>query len=97
MTAEAVPLDALLAARERMIAELQRGIDADERRFFLSLLAGTPEWPLLDIAHIEQLPGLRWKLHNLLQLQKRNAKRFAEQTEALRTRLASITAPNPES
>lgn len=90
MTAEAVPLDALLAARERMIDELQHGIDSDEQRFLMSLLAGEPEWGLLGVAHVEQLPGVRWKLHNLLQLKKKNAKRFAEQTEALRTRLAAI-------
>jgi len=35
MTAEPVPLDALLAARERMLRELQQGLDADERRFLL--------------------------------------------------------------
>jgi predicted nucleotidyltransferase component of viral defense system len=71
MTAEAVPLDALLAARQRMIDEIQHGVDADERRFLMSLLAGEPEWRLLGVAHIEQLPGVRWKLHNLLELQSR--------------------------
>jgi predicted nucleotidyltransferase component of viral defense system len=89
MTADPIPLSALLAARERMVRELQHGIDANERRFLLSLVAGAPEWPLLGIAHLEQLPGIRWKLRNLLQLQKSNARRFAQQTEALRTRLAS--------
>jgi|GEM_PF-5115041 len=38
-------------------------------------------------AHLEQLPGIRWKLHNLVQLKKINAKKFAEQADALTTRL----------
>lgn len=42
MTAEPVPLDALLTARERMVREIQQGLDDDERRFLLSLAAGTP-------------------------------------------------------
>ncbi len=83
MTAEPVELDALLAARERMMRELQQGLDDNERRFLLSLVAGAPEWPLLDIAHLEHLPGIRWKVHNLAQLQKTNAKKFAEQSDAL--------------
>ena len=91
MTAEPVPLDALLAARERMLQELQQGLDADERRFLLSLAAGTPEWSLLGIAHLEQLPGIRWKLHNLAQLQKTDAKRFAEQADLLAARLAALS------
>jgi hypothetical protein len=87
MTAEPVPLDALLAARERMVREIQQGLD-DERRFLLSLAAGTPEWSLLGIAHLEHLPGIRWKLHNLAQLQKADAKKFAEQADVLTAKFA---------
>jgi hypothetical protein len=89
MTAEPVPLDALLAARERMVRQLQQGLDDDERRFLLSLVAGAPDWSLLNIAHLEHLPGIRWKLHNLAQLQRTNAKKFAEQAEILSARLAA--------
>lgn len=87
MTADPVPLDVLLAARERMMRELQQGLDDNERRFLLSLVGGTPEWSLLDIAHLEQLPGIRWKLHNLAQLQKTDARKLAEQADTLAARL----------
>ena len=90
MTAEPVPLDALLAARERMVRELQQGLDDNERRFLLSLVAGTPDWSLLGIAHLEHLPGIRWKLRNLAQLQKTDARRFAEQADLLAARLAAL-------
>lgn len=87
MTTEPVELAALLAARERMVRQLQGGLDTDERRFLLSLVAGHPEWPLLGIAHAEHLPGLRWKLHNLAQLELKSPGKFAEQAEALAQRL----------
>lgn len=83
MTAEPVELDALLAARERMMRELQQGLSPDERRFLLSLVAAAPEWSLLGLPHLEQLPGLRWKLQNLERLRKTNARKFAEQSDAL--------------
>lgn len=89
MTAEPVPLDVLLAARERLVRELQQGLDDSERRFLLSLVAGTPDWSLLGIAHLEHLPGIRWKLRNLTQLQKTNARKFAAQADALADRLAT--------
>jgi predicted nucleotidyltransferase component of viral defense system len=95
MTAEPVPLDALLMARERLVGELQQGLDESERRFLLSLVAGAPEWHLLDIAHVEHLPGLRWKLHNLSQLLKTNTKKFAEQADTLAERLANVTSLRP--
>lgn len=88
MTAEPVDLPQLLAARERMVHELQSGLDADERRFLLTLVAGRPEWSLLGIAHAEHLPGIRWKLHNLAQLERKSPRKFAEQAEALSQRLA---------
>lgn len=87
MTAEPVPLDALLAARERLVREIQQGLDENERRFLLSLVAGAPEWALLGIDQLERLPGVRWKLQNLAQLHKTNAKKFAEQAALLAARL----------
>jgi predicted nucleotidyltransferase component of viral defense system len=88
MTAEPVSLDALLAARQRLMKELQQGLDESERRFLISLVNVAPEWSLLGIPHIELLPGIRWKLHNLEQLQKADPKRFAEQAEMLCRRIA---------
>ena len=87
MTAEPVELDALLAAREQMMRELQQGLTEDERRFLLSLVTAEPEWVLLDIPHGEKLPGVRWKLQNLERLRKANARKFAEQSEELAQRL----------
>ncbi|MEZ0472815.1 hypothetical protein AB5T46_19435 [Luteimonas sp. C3_2_a3] len=89
MTIEPVPLEALLAARERMVQELQQGLDENERQFLLSLAAGNPEWTRLDLVHLDQLPGIRWKMHNLEQLRKANLRKFAEQADTLAARLDS--------
>jgi hypothetical protein len=75
------------AARERLVREIQQGLDEEERRFLLSLVAGKPEWARLGIGHLENLLGVRWKLQNLAQLQKTNAKKFAEQIDLLTARL----------
>ena len=88
MTIEPVELSALQAARERMLRELQDGLDADERAFLLSLVAGRPQWALLGIAHLEHLPGILWKLHNLTQLERKSPRKFAEQSKALGQRLS---------
>lgn len=83
MTTEPVELKALLSARERMVAELQAGLDAAEREFLLSLARNEPNWALLDIEHLEQLPGLRWKLENIGRLAKANPKKLKEQAQEL--------------
>jgi len=88
MTVEPVKIDALLAARERMVRELRQGLTAEERRFLLSLVAAKPEWSLLGAPHLAQLPGLRWKLQNLERLRTVNPKKFVEQSDTLASRLA---------
>ena len=90
MTAGPVSIDALLATRERLVHELQEGLDENERRFLLSLVSGEPDWSSMGVTHLEQLPGIRWKLHNLKQLQKFNVKKFAEQADTLVTKLTAI-------
>jgi hypothetical protein len=49
----------------KTVGELQRGLDAEERGFLLSLVANKPDWALLKLAHLEHLPGIRWKLQIL--------------------------------
>lgn len=83
MTAEPVELSALLLARERMVSELQAGLDAKEREFLLSLARNEANWGLLDIEHLEQLPGIRWKLRNLEQLAKANPQKLKAQAQEL--------------
>ena len=83
LTTAPVELKALLSARERMVAELQASLDAAEREFLLSLARNEPKWDLLGIAHLEQLPGVRWKLENLGRLAKSNPKKLKEQAQEL--------------
>ena len=79
--------ETLLADRARMVQEIQAGLDAGERRFLLSLVAGRPDWSTLGIAHAEYLPGIRWKLHNLQQLAIKSPGKFADQADILAKRL----------
>jgi predicted nucleotidyltransferase component of viral defense system len=83
MTTDPVALEALLAARERMIAELQAGLDAAERAFLMSIARNEPDWTLLQIGHLAQLPGIRWKLANIDRLAKANPKKLKAQARAL--------------
>ena len=76
MTAEPVELAALLATRERMAKDLQQNLNAKERGFLLSIVSNAPEWRLMEIAHLEQLPAIRWKLRNIDQLAKSSPKKL---------------------
>ena len=83
MTVEPVELADLLSARARLIAELRAGLDADERAFLLSVAHNAPDWTLLGIEHLAQLPGMRWKLANLERLAQANPKKLKAQAQEL--------------
>ena len=87
MTSQPTELAELLETRDRMINELHAGLDADERRFLLSLVRAQPEWELLSIPHVSELPAVRWNLQNLSRLQRERAEQFELQYTALAGRL----------
>jgi len=87
MTTDTVALDELIATRERMLAQLQHDLDPNERRFLISLVNLAPDWTLLGIPHVEQLPAIRWKLQNLEHLQQSNPRKFLDQSQSLEQRL----------
>lgn len=87
MTSQPTELAELLETRDRMINELHAGLDTNERRFLLSLVTAQPEWELLGIPHVSELPAVRWKLQNLARLQRERAEQFELQYTALAGRL----------
>ncbi len=89
MTAELVPLDQLLEVRTEMAKYLQQNLEVQERQFLLSLVSGTPKYELLDVPHLHELPGIRWKFKNLGQLHVTNPKKFDEQKKLLEQLLSA--------
>ncbi len=65
MTDEPVALDELLAAREVLIAEIVGNMPVEHRRFLVSFERGEPDWSLLALPNVADLPAVRWRQQNL--------------------------------
>jgi predicted nucleotidyltransferase component of viral defense system len=74
MTRTPVTVQELENARDRLIFNIKSALTQDERAFLLSFKRCEPDWALLMIQGIDQLPALRWKLFNLQKLQKNQTK-----------------------
>lgn len=61
----------LLRVRKELIALLNQALTDEERKFLLSIKLGEPQWELIGIAGIENLPAIRWKLLNIKKLAKK--------------------------
>jgi predicted nucleotidyltransferase component of viral defense system len=90
MTRDEVSLDALLAAQARLIEGLPRQLTERQRSFLLSLVRAEPDWTLLPLPHLQELPALKRKLLNLAKLKKSDATRFRAQADELARRMANV-------
>ena len=88
MTRNPIKLAELEAVRRRLKRELPAALTGSQREFLLGLVAGEPNWQLMKCPHLSQLPAIRWKLQNLAKLKKSNPRKFSQQAEELRARLA---------
>lgn len=55
----------LTAIRSQLPGLLLNSIADNEKEFLISLKTGSPNWELLPIKGIENLPGVQWKLRNI--------------------------------
>jgi hypothetical protein len=75
LTTEAVTYEELETARSFLIKEIHALLLDTERRFLLSIKTGEPQWNLLPVEGIENLPALQWKLTNIRRMDKTKHRR----------------------
>ena len=88
MTRNPITLAELELARRKLKSELPTALTASQRGFLLGLVAGEPDWQLMQCPHLAQLPAIRWKLQNLDRLKKSNPRKFEQQAHELRERIS---------
>lgn len=71
MTAEPVTLKELEDTREELIRGLHAAFTDEDRAFLLAVARGEPDWTLLPGRDVSALPAVRWKLHNIAQMEPR--------------------------
>jgi hypothetical protein len=65
MTDEQVSLIELNESRKRLVQVINKSLTDAERKFLISFKTAEPDWSLLDLPNIENLPAVKWKLLNL--------------------------------
>ena len=65
MAEKDVPLEELLDVRARLIELIHEGLTVDERAFLLSFKNRQPNWELIGLKGVSELPAIKWKQINL--------------------------------
>lgn len=86
MTEQPVSLDSLLATREEMITRMVGEMPDEHRRFLASFKRGEPDWGLLGLPEVAELPAIKFR-------QQKLAGMPAEVREAQIQKLAEVLYP----
>ncbi|PIQ42381.1 MAG: hypothetical protein COV52_05200 [Gammaproteobacteria bacterium CG11_big_fil_rev_8_21_14_0_20_46_22] len=79
MTNVGVSYDELHEVRSKLIKTLQTQLTKNERQFLLSIKMGKPDWNLLTVPNIKNLPALQWKLLNIKKMNKTKHSKMSDQ------------------
>jgi len=86
MTEEPVSLAELVDIQRQLPEDLVSQLDEDERAFLLSIKRGDPDWAILGFNHLEKLPALQWKLHNIRKMNPAKQCEMLQRLERILTR-----------
>lgn len=87
MLREELPLERLEQTRPRLMMALAQHLTEQDVDFLLSFKAGRPDWCLLPLGGVADLPAVRWKLKNITRM---SPAKHAEATERLRSVLNNL-------
>lgn len=69
-----VPLEELVAVRVRLVELIHQGLTDNEKDFLLSFKSREPDWALLDLEGVSELPAIKWKQINLAKMPEKKHK-----------------------
>lgn len=90
MTTNDIDIETLVNAREEMFKKVHSMLTKEHKDFLISLSLAEPKWDLIDIPHLQQMPGTRWKLMNLEKLKIADPKKLNEQADQLESLFSAL-------
>ena len=72
MTVNPITLDELNHTREKLIMQLLSDLIKNEKKFIVSVKSKKPQWDLIEVDYVKDLPAVKWKLLNLEKMDKKS-------------------------
>lgn len=76
MTSSPTTLAELIEARYALIRTVHDMLDERDKQFLIDFKEGHPDWSYFSVPHIQHLPAVRWKMHNLDQVEASERQRM---------------------
>ena len=83
MTFQDTSLEDLIEVPERMLSTLKKHFTQQDFDFLMSFKQGAPDWNLAPESHIQHLPAVQWKLHNIGRMSEKKRAQSLEKLERI--------------
>ncbi len=83
MTDLNISYEEMAYVREKLIQSIKDMLNVQDKKFLISVENGAPNWELLQLPNVTNLPGVKWKLINLNKMDKQKAKDYLAKLEAV--------------
>tara|TARA_B000000565_G_C23782697_1_gene376650 strand:- start:288 stop:1199 length:912 start_codon:yes stop_codon:yes gene_type:complete len=70
MTSNEVSYEELEGARETLIKTIREFLTLEDKEFLINFKKANPNWSYLNLPHIKNMPAIKWKLHNIKNMNK---------------------------
>ncbi len=74
-------------ARERLVQEIQTCLTEKDRMFLIGFKKGSPDWGLIPLGALKDMPAVKWKLSHIQDLILKNPKKNTQQLKILEKNL----------
>jgi len=81
MEEEHVSLEQLESTREELISVINAELTDKEKQFLLTFKNKTPDWNLLELQEVKDLPAVKWKLINLNKMSQQKHREALDKLE----------------
>jgi hypothetical protein len=78
-----ITVEELNTAREKLIEIINTELTEDERKFLISFKSMSPQWSLLGLDGVENLPAVKWKMINIQRMSKESHKKAVQKLEGI--------------
>jgi len=75
--------------RKKLVVEIHKMLSDNDRKFLISFEQGNPDWALIPIETLKDLPAVKWKLQNIQKLMNDNPEKHAAIIKELSEKLTS--------
>ena len=82
MTLETINFKELVSLRENMVKSISLSLTLNEKRFIISFKEMQPDWELLGLENIKDLPSVKWKLLNISRMDSKKHKMALEKLKS---------------